>query len=187
TTYERFADAGRWSRYTRKAVRGPRADNPDGFISWLRRRGPQRPGFVLIPTGDATAWLYSHHREELAAWYRVGAVPPLSALLHVIDKVRLVRAAAMAGLPTAATWAEEDGEPLEAFLCRAKTDRFWMKPRTQAGLLNFSKGTPVTGDVAAQLSAYGASLRFHPAVATDNPELLRPVLQVEQGTGRPLY
>ncbi len=88
------------SRYCRQTVLLP--ENPDGWLDRLRRaaaegRLGERP--VLLATSDETLLWMSHHREDLAAGYRL-LLPPRELLQRLVDKRRLYELAAAHQVPT---------------------------------------------------------------------------------------
>ena len=52
-----------WSRYATNTYAAPRETEPAHFIDRLMQIGAARPGQILLPTSDETAWLYSKHAD----------------------------------------------------------------------------------------------------------------------------
>src|ERR1700737_3008599 len=67
----RLVAAARWSRFARRSVFCPPAQDADRFVSWLLEFGARSPGHVLYPTSDDLAWLCALHRDELAKNFRL--------------------------------------------------------------------------------------------------------------------
>jgi predicted ATP-grasp superfamily ATP-dependent carboligase len=105
-----FLAAARWSRFTASAQAMP-AENDPRFLERLCALGAARPGQVLLPTSDQTAWLYAREQDTLCSHFRT-YLPPLEVIETVLDKARLADLGRRAGVPVIDTWAP--GSPAEA-------------------------------------------------------------------------
>lgn len=113
--YDRASAVSRFSRYVKSAVACPDTHDPDRFLDWLHDFGRRHPGCVLYPTSDDVAFLTTVHQQTLAEHFQLFS-PPLSALLAVLDKSALARAAERAGLRVPRTWSPADEQELLAAL-----------------------------------------------------------------------
>jgi D-aspartate ligase len=69
-------------------------------------------GWVLYPTRDETVAAFSHHRKELAAFFRV-PTPDWSSVKWAWDKRNLHEMVSKLGLPTPKTWNPQSVEDLD--------------------------------------------------------------------------
>src|SRR5262245_29818115 len=139
TTADRsaFAIGGR-SRFASSRVQCPDLHDSRRFVDWLLDFGRRRDKHVLLPTSDATAWLYSLHREELSRYFHLSS-PPVEDMYRLLNKVALYEEAVAAGLAVPRAWFPEGVDDLDA--CRREA-RFpvVIKPRTQVLFRTQSKG-----------------------------------------------
>jgi predicted ATP-grasp superfamily ATP-dependent carboligase len=119
----------RWSRHVTRTVRCPSTSDPERFLEWLHAFGDREPGHVYYPTSDDAAWLTALHHGTLSSRFRLYA-PPLPALALLLDKGRLMSAAAEAGLAVPETWCPGD-EAEVARLAAELPFPILLKPRTQ--------------------------------------------------------
>jgi predicted ATP-grasp superfamily ATP-dependent carboligase len=131
----------RWSRYATSIVSWPGAADHDRFLDWLLAFGAQRPGHVLYPASDDSAWVVATARGALAARFRLYA-PPAAALAVLLDKGALAEAAAGAGLDVAEQWLPRDESEVAGLAAGAPLPLF-VKPRTHLLATNGHKGVRV--------------------------------------------
>ena len=148
----------RWSRYVTSAVRCPATKDHERFLDWLHAFGDEKPGHVLYPTSDDTAWLIALNQAALAPKYRLYSPPP-EAFATLLDKWRLTEAARVAGLATAEVWLPEDERDVER-IAREALFPLFVKPRTQLLVRGGAKGSRVDRpqDLVRRWSAFRAAL-----------------------------
>lgn len=185
--YDRSTAVTRWSRFTRTAMPCPRASDAARFLAWLLETGAENPGCVLYPTSDDVAFLIAAHRDQLEPLFRLFS-PPLEALITVLDKSRLARAAERAGLSPAPTWSPLDEEDVLR-LAPELPPTVLIKPRAQILSETGRKGIRVDRpqDVVRAWREMRDGGRVHPWALGPAPLLDRPVIQPYLQTSEAIY
>lgn len=170
----------RASRYVSRSLSCPPTAEADALLEWLLRFGRANPGHVLYPTSDNLAWLIAANERTLAACFRL-FTPAIEALVQLLDKERMGRAALAAGLEVPEAWYPQDGAEVER-LARSLRYPVFVKPRAHVLARSrggAGKGVRVHGPES--LAAVWASLRagtaHHPEVLRRIPMADRPIIQ----------
>jgi len=166
-----------WSRFAARRVRCPDPSNPSRFIHWLREFGAREPGYVLYPTSDDLAWLYSIHRAELAKHF-VLRHPPPEVTYGLLNKIRLRTAAEAAGLSMPRTWVPASDSDLAEI---STTARFpvVIKPQTQILFRPHAKGVPVwrPQDLQRSYAQFTSATKYDPSLLAYDPTVSRVTVQ----------
>ncbi len=165
----------RWSRYAARHVTCPDPmTDPNAFIGWLLEIGAREPGRVLLPTTDDLAWLFARHSGELQRHYVLDS-PSLAAVYAVLNKWRLIEAAAGAGIDTPKTWLPDDAQLDGAEL----PFPLLIKPQTQTLLTPHQKGRVVRhrGDLRGLYTGFMNETRHGALLLETDPHVSRPMLQ----------
>ncbi|HEY3588402.1 MAG TPA: carbamoyl-phosphate synthase, partial [Myxococcaceae bacterium] len=167
----------RWSRATRRFERCPPPRHPEAFIDFLLAFGRRNPIHFLYPTSDDLAWLLARHAGMLEKHFLLFQ-PPLETLVTVLDKRRLHRACADAGLPTVPTWFPESLEQA-ARLAPGLPRPLLLKPRTQVFLASQAKGSLVQpgDDLPALYRRWMERNQYLPGPEKDFESIAAPLLQ----------
>lgn len=120
---------GSWSKYARDHVRCPPVRKTENFLEWLLAFGRRNGRYVLLPTCDDTAFLYSLHRSELSEHFYLG-LPEVSVLHALLNKRLLREHATQVGLATPQSWMPSSREEVER-LAREARFPLLIKPTTQ--------------------------------------------------------
>lgn len=139
--------AAAWSRHAVRSYSAPPESDSHRFIERLLAIGAANPGHVLLPTSDATAWLYAENAELLQRHFCLYQ-PSTTVLRRILDKKLLADAAINAGLTVLPSWAPHDEEEVAA-LAPTLSYPILIKPRTHVHRLRNDKGVVV--DSAAEL------------------------------------
>jgi D-aspartate ligase len=184
--YEQFTAPARWSRHAGSLVRCPPGWDGDRFVEWLHEFGERRPGCVLCPTSDNVAFLVATHRESLAPMFHLFS-PSRDALVELIDKSRLLDAAARAGLSSPATWCPLDAAAVREIAYELPLPLL-VKPRTT--LLSRSPGKAERVDRPEDLVAAWRRVQWanrHQPQRTGVPLTDRPLIQRYHATAERIY
>jgi len=166
-----------WSRYATHTLQSPRVSHAERFMEWLVRLGEREGRVVAYPTSDEMALLLSTHKDALASHFALYQ-PDVDTLLRVLDKKRLVEAAALAGIEAPETFFPETAAEVER-LAREAEGPLLLKPRTQLFLETHGKGSlvPAAAKLHEAFDAYRRDHRYLPPVSDRMPELMAPMLQ----------
>jgi D-aspartate ligase len=172
----RITPAG-WSRYATRTLRSPHVSHADAFLEWLQRLGEREGPIVVYPTSDEMAFLLSAHKGELEKHLRLYQ-PDLDTTLRVLDKKRLIEAAAKAGIESPPTFFPTTGAEVER-VAREAEGPLLVKPRTQLFLETHGKGAlvPAARTVHEAFDDYRRDHVHLPPIADRMPELMDPMLQ----------
>ncbi len=143
--------AASWSRCVSKVYRGPREKQGRRLLDRLVAIGAARPGQVLLPTSDETAWLYACNASTLGAYFRMH-LPSTQTMQRLMDKHLLSQAALEAGLAVLPTWEIASYQELVG-LAPALPYPILIKPRTQVHRVRNDKGA-VAHNSADLLATY---------------------------------
>jgi D-aspartate ligase len=133
--------AAAWSRYATRTYSAPPESENERFLERLLIIGATRPGQILLPTSDETAWLYASNAAELGRYFHL-AQPPLSVLSNLLDKKLFADAATRAGVAVLPTWAPGTLEDITE-LAPSLPYPVLIKPRTHVHRLRNDKGVVV--------------------------------------------
>lgn len=184
--YDEATAPARWSRHARSVVPCPSTKDAERFLTWLREFGSSQPGCVLCLTSDDVAFLAAAHLDSPAAPFRLYA-PPVDALIEMLDKCRLARAAQRAGLRSPATWSPADEDELHQ-LASELPFPVVVKPRTH--ILSQLLGKPVLIDSRAGLLNLWRATRdasAHQAKVTGITHIELPILQAYHAVSERVY
>lgn len=120
---------GSWSKYATEHVRCPPVRRTERFLEWLLAFGRSRGPYVLLPTCDDTAFLYSLHRSELSEYFYLG-LPEVTVLHSLLNKRLLREHATAVGLATPQSWMPKSIAEVEQ-LAREARFPLLIKPTTQ--------------------------------------------------------
>lgn len=170
----------RMSRYVSRRVSCPPTGEAEAFLEWLLRFGRENPGHVLYPTSDNLAWLIAANEGTLAACFRL-YTPAIEALVQLLDKERMGRAALAAGLDVPDAWYPQDEGEVER-LARALRYPVFVKPRAHVLARSrggAGKGVRVhgPGSLPAAWASFRAGTTHHPEVLRRIPVADRPIIQ----------
>jgi predicted ATP-grasp superfamily ATP-dependent carboligase len=179
----RVADARRigpalWSKYTVSRHRCPPPTSP-AFLEWLTRFGEGYGRHVLYPTSDEVVYWIAAHRDELSKHFALYQ-PDFDTTIRILDKPRLLEAAADAGVDTPQTWVVESADDVLRVMREAEAP-LMIKPRTQLFLRHHRKGARLPADRAAAVRQYDRWRRdniHEEPVASRSREMTLPMLQV---------
>jgi predicted ATP-grasp superfamily ATP-dependent carboligase len=167
-----------WSRYATRVARCPPPSRSAPFVEWLLRFGEREGPHVLYPTSDEVVFEMAAHRDELARYFTLYQ-PDFAVTFDALDKKRLYETARASGLETPDTWFPATYGEVEAVAAEVREPLF-IKPRTQSFLRRHPKGAIGPSDPAALRAAYErfhAQCRYDEPIASDRPDLGRPMLQ----------
>jgi predicted ATP-grasp superfamily ATP-dependent carboligase len=105
------------------------------------RLGEDRPGRLLLPTSDETAWLYSASAGILERRFRLYQ-PPIETIRRILDKSELAAAAARVSIAVPPTWDPVTVPDLSA-LADTLPYPILIKPRTHVHRIGNDKGVIV--------------------------------------------
>lgn len=173
----KLTSMARWSRHIGRRVDSPPVGDPEAMLAFLERFGREHGPHVLYPTSDDLAWLFSQFRDRLSQHFRM-YVPPVAAVMALLDKRKLHENAAAVGLLTPRAWYVEHEDDVQA-LADQVTYPLLIKPRTQAYLTTLLKGTPIhdAGALVAGFRQFVQGNRYHPLLLQHAPEVRLPMLQ----------
>lgn len=171
-----FVATARWSRFVDRRLRCPPVLDPKAFIAWLLEFGRRERGFVLTPTSDDMAWLFSLHRDALAHWFRLYQ-PPVETIVRLLDKRKLTEAAKTVGLDIPRTWFPADDAEL-AEVAREAHFPVLLKPVTQVLFEKRCKGERVleSSALAERFHGFDAAC-YCPELLRSDPSITRPMVQ----------
>jgi D-aspartate ligase len=127
-----------WSNSARRRYRTPPETAGDQFVERLLAIGAKDPGWVLLPTSDETAWLYTAHADVLGRYFRLYQ-PSVSTIQTVLDKRLLAAAAQTAGIAVLPGWDPISVQHLERLAFELPYP-ILIKPRTHVHRLHNDKG-----------------------------------------------
>jgi D-aspartate ligase len=133
--------AAAWSNFTARSYSAPPESETRGFLERLLAIGKNKPGQILLPTSDETAWLYTLNADELGRYFRVSQ-PSAAAMLKILDKKLFAEAAIRAGLEVLPSWNPRDLDEV-ASLAPTLPYPILIKPRTHVHRLRNDKGDVV--------------------------------------------
>jgi predicted ATP-grasp superfamily ATP-dependent carboligase len=164
------------SKYATEHVRCPPVRDTARFVEWLLALGRRRGPYVLLPTCDDTAFLYSLHRDELSDYFYLG-LPDVTVLHSLLNKRLLREHAAAVGLSTPQSWMPSSLAEVEQ-LAREARFPLLVKPTTQVlfdprvkGALVKERDQLVRTYEHVSGEAFGQELRDYDASVT------RPIIQ----------
>ena len=170
----------RASRYVSRSLPCPPTTEAEALLEWLLRFGRANPGHVLYPTSDNLAWLIAANEGTLAAWFRL-FTPAIEALVQLLDKECMGRAALAAGLDVPDAWYPQDVAEVERL---ARTLRYPVFVKPRAHVLARSRGgagkgvrVDGPGSLPAVWAAFRAGTTHHPEVLRRSPMADRPIIQ----------
>lgn len=166
-----------WSRYVTRRVTPPPYRQFDSFVAWLLAFGESAPRHVICPTSDEFTFALAVHREAVKERFDVN-VPPLDAVLAVLDKQELYAHARASGLETPDTWLPTSDEEVRRVGREARFPLL-VKPRIQVLLDTHSKGIIVhgPGDLPAAYARFEAGNTYGSALLAERPNARWPMLQ----------
>jgi len=166
-----------WSRFAARRVRCPDPSNPSRFMSWLCEFGERYPGYVLYPTSDDLAWLYSRHRDELTKRF-ILRHPPVEVTYGLLNKIRLRTAAEAVGLSMPRTWVPAGEADLEGISAAAHFPVV-IKPQTQILFHPHAKGVPVwqPRDLQRAYAQFISATKYDSSVIAYDPSVCRVTVQ----------
>jgi D-aspartate ligase len=169
--------AAAWSRYASFSYRAPPESDSRGFLDRLMAIGEAEPGQILLPTSDATTWLYAKYAEQLERHFRLGQ-PSISVIGRILDKNLLAQAAARAGIGFLPSWDPIGADELRV-LAPALPYPILIKPRTHVHRLRNDKGVVVgsPGELLEQYSLFVGREHVHCAETPRASWAGRPFLQ----------
>lgn len=172
TAWSPRISAAVWSRFCAHSYSSPSEQDNERFLAALLAVGAAKPGQVLLPTSDKTAWLYTVNAAALARHFHVYQ-PPLETLQRILDKKQFADTAKAAGVAAVPTWEARSAEELQS-LAPGLPYPVLIKPRTHVNRLRNDKGVRVNS--AAEL------LREYPRfVARERPGLSANPLMPDAG------
>lgn len=180
---------GRWSRFVSTMIASSPKGDPATLLDWLTAFGKEHPGHVLYPTSDDFAWLICANARQLSEHFQL-SVPPLDALIQLLDKARLGEQARAAGLPTPATAVPQN----EADVLRCARELgypLFIKPRV--GLFGAgsskAKGTRVASEerLLEEWHRLRGNCAYHAQVLAQIPDVALPVLQASTRSTERVY
>jgi D-aspartate ligase len=173
---ERLAAAA-WSRYTKRTYCAPAESNAEQFLKRLLAIGESSPGRILLPTSDATAWIYAENALLLERHFRLYH-PPIATLRRILNKKLFEEAAHSIGLPVLPSW---DPSSLDELAALAPNLPFpiLIKPRTHVHRLRNDKGVVVASprELIRQYRRFADREQERKADNPLLPDARRPILQ----------
>ncbi len=173
---ERLAAAA-WSRYTKRTYSAPPESNAEQFLKRLLAIGESSPGRILLPTSDATAWIYAENALLLERYFRLYH-PPIATLRRILDKKLFEEAAHSVGLSVLPSWDPSSLEELTA-LAPNLSFPILIKPRTHVHRVRNDKGVVVDSPHELIRQYHGFVDREQEGAADTPllPDARRPILQ----------
>lgn len=138
-----------WSESVTRRETAPRVHDTEEYLAWLLEFGSKNPGYVLYPTTDETAWLFSRYQDQLSKYYRMYS-PSFECIYRLLNKQRLTEACIESGIAVPETHFPKSLCEVEQ-LSASITYPVLIKPKTQGFLIN--KGS-VIYDSSELLSSY---------------------------------
>ena len=151
-------------------------ETDERFVDHLCRLGQTRPGSVLLPTSDQTAWLYAREAGRLGTCFR-SYQPAPEVLASVLDKARLAETARRAGATTLDTWIPGSLGDVRT-LAPDLIYPILIKPRSHVDRMNSRKGE-LANDADELVRCYERMVRReHEAQShADHEDVDLPILQ----------
>jgi predicted ATP-grasp superfamily ATP-dependent carboligase len=173
---ERLAAAA-WSRYAKRTYSAPPESNAEQFLQRLLAIGKVSPGRILLPTSDATAWMYAENADLLKPFFRLYH-PPIGVLRRILDKMLFEAAARSVGLGVLPSWDPASPEELAA-LAQSLPFPILIKPRTHVHRVNNDKGVVVSApsELIRHYRRFLHREEGRPASTPLLPDARRPILQ----------
>ena len=181
--FKSFLSASIWSRYAKRRHPMPPENEPARFLDRLMQIGAARPGQILLPTSDDTAWLYSENADLLAQRFCVNQ-PPLETIQRILNKAELAAAATNVSIAVPPTWDPAKLSDLPQLAATLPYPIF-IKPRTHVRRASNDKGVVVNSSDQL-LHALPAFIDREIRTATNKPpvaEARTPLLQKFIGGG----
>jgi D-aspartate ligase len=169
--------AAAWSRYAARSYSAPRESDGHRFIERLLAIGAIRPGQVLLPTSDETAWLYAENADLLERHFCLYQ-PSIAVLQRILDKKLFADAAIRADLAVLPSWDPRDIDEVTT-LAPTLTYPILIKPRTHVHRLRNDKGV-VVHSAADLIGQYRRFIHREQARGADSmllPDAGLPILQ----------
>jgi predicted ATP-grasp superfamily ATP-dependent carboligase len=182
--FSSFLSAAAWSRYAKSKHAAPRENEPARFLDRLMQIGAGRPGQILLPTSDETAWLYSENADLLAQRFCVYQ-PPIETIRRILDKAELAAAATSVSIAVPPTWDPAKIPDLPQ-LAATLPYPLLIKPRTHVHRVGNDKGVIVHSQEQL-MRALPAIIDREIRSAADGPllaEARTPLLQKFIGGGQ---
>ncbi len=177
-----LADARRWvptahSRFTQEQVPCPQPQDWSAFISWLFDYGRKRPGLLLYPTSDDTAWLFAEHAAALQDHF-VLYQPDVRVIYNLLNKQLLHMTCKKLQIETPRTWYPQSQEEVQNFRVEESLSLL-LKPRTQIGLEVGYKGRLLAprDHLASVYRRFQQQLSYRPELLSHDPKLQWPMIQ----------
>jgi predicted ATP-grasp superfamily ATP-dependent carboligase len=166
-----------WSRYVTQRVTPPPYRQFEPFVDWLLAFGARAPRHVICPTSDEFTFALAAHRDAVKERFDVN-VPPLAAVLAVLDKQELYAHARASGLDTPDTWLPTTFAEVRRVGAEARFPLL-VKPRIQVLLDTHSKGVIVHGpsELPAAYARFAEGNTFGKALLAHRPDAGWPMLQ----------
>jgi PAS domain S-box-containing protein len=139
-THLRLAPAA-WSRCAARRYAAPLENDNEKFLERLLAIGAAKPGQVLLPTSDETAWLYTVNADRLKEHFLLYQ-PSVETMRRIMDKKLFADAAAKAGIPVLPSWEPRNLEEVMA-LAPGLPYPVLIKPRTHVNRVRNDKGMVV--------------------------------------------
>jgi PAS domain S-box-containing protein len=139
-THLRLAPAA-WSRCAARRYSAPLENDNEKFLERLLAIGAAKPGQVLLPTSDETAWLYTVNADRLKEHFFLYQ-PSVETMRRIMDKKLFADAAAKAGIPVLPSWEPRSLEEVIA-LAPGLPYPVLIKPRTHVNRVRNDKGMVV--------------------------------------------
>jgi D-aspartate ligase len=177
--------AAAWSHWASGFYSAPAEKTGHRFINRLLEIGKRKPGQILLPTSDETAWLYTINADLLKQQFCLYQ-PPIATIHNILDKKLFQAAASKAGLAVLPSWYPSGIQEVKALAPRLPYP-ILIKPRTQVYRLWTDKGAVVSSpeDLIHQ---YQQLVAREQTRASDNDPLLAdahtPMLQQFVAVGR---
>ncbi len=133
-----YLSAAAWSVHASRTYPSPPETRHREFLARLLAVGANRPGQILLPTSDQTAWLYTEGATLLDQYF-LRYQPPLTTIQQILDKKLLADAAISAGLSVLPSWHPQDLAEV-ANLAPSLPYPILIKPRTHVYRLRNDKG-----------------------------------------------
>ncbi|WP_291689332.1 ATP-grasp domain-containing protein [Bradyrhizobium sp.] len=169
--------AAAWSRHTKRTHSAPSESNVEQFLDRLLAIGESNPGRILLPTSDATAWIYAENALLLKRYFRLYH-PTITTLRRILDKKLFEQAALSVGLSVLPSWDPPGLEELEA-LAPSLPFPVLIKPRTHVHRINNDKGVVVatSDELIREYRRFVEREQGRTAGTPLLPDARRPILQ----------
>ena len=95
--------AAAWSRSAARSYHAPPENQSSAFLDRLLTIGESKPGQILLPTSDETAWLYTLNAAQLERYFYMYQ-PSVVTMQRILNKKQFTNAAAAAGINVLPSW-----------------------------------------------------------------------------------